>query len=140
MQEIDPLREACRRRRVPVTTQRRVVYELLAAREDHPTADAVYAAVRRRMPGMSRATVYRILSAFVEWGLAGRVFSKRRGARFDGNALPHHHFLCTHCDRVADCGPAGVRVTLPSLSRGYRVRGFSVVFRGLCPDCSRKER
>ena len=41
----------CRRRGLAVTVQRRTVFEELAGRRDHPTADQVYDAVRGRLPG-----------------------------------------------------------------------------------------
>lgn len=142
MHPTEALRVACRRRGLPLTAQRKTVYESLCRRGDHPTADDLFLAVRGRVPGISRATVYRILTALVDWGLAGKVSSDRRGARFDGNLHPHHHFQCSRCDRVLDCAAETVRVSPPPsrLRGGFRIQGYSVVFRGLCPDCSRKER
>lgn len=134
----DLLREACRRRGLPVTAQRKAIFETLRGREDHPTADQVYEAVRERLPGVSRATVYRVLSAFVEWGLADKLHAGLRGARFDGNRAPHHHLVCVRCDRVTDWDEP-VRVSPPRRAKGFRVERASVVFEGTCSTCSRKE-
>lgn len=136
----DVLREACRRRGVPVTAQRKVIFEILCGREDHPTADQVYETVSERLPGVSRATVYRVLATFVEWGLAAKLHAGLRGARFDGNRTPHHHLVCVRCDEVVDVEDPGIRVTAPRRAKGFRIRAASVVFEGTCSDCSRKER
>lgn len=130
--------EACRRRRLPLTQQRRIVFEALALRYDHPTADQMFRAVRRRLPGISRATVYRALEDFVRWGVARKISSARRGARFDGNVRTHHHLLCLRCDRMVDCEERGPRI--PRQKAGFRIHDYSVVFRGICSTCRRKER
>ncbi len=52
---------------VPFTVQRRAVWESLARRKDHPTADDVFESVEERMPGVSRTTVYRSLETLVQW-------------------------------------------------------------------------
>ena len=65
--------QRCRERGVPVTWQRSAVYEALSAREDHPTADDLYEELAPKVPGLSRATVYRVLETVVGLGLASRV-------------------------------------------------------------------
>jgi Fe2+ or Zn2+ uptake regulation protein len=50
----DVLAVACRTSGLPVTVQRRAIFELLAGRTDHPTADQVWEAARQRLPGVSR--------------------------------------------------------------------------------------
>lgn len=132
------LSDACRRQHLPVTQQRRTVYEALTARHDHPTADQMYDDVRTRLPGISRATVYRVLGDLVRWGLAQKLSSGRRRARFDGNVHPHHHLVCLRCDRMIDCEERGARA--PRRKMGFHIREYSVVFRGWCPTCYRKER
>ena len=73
----------CRRRGLAVTIQRRTVFGELAGRKDHPTADQVYDAVRGRLPGLSRTTVYRVLETLVDAGLARKVHHAGGVARFD---------------------------------------------------------
>ncbi len=41
---------------LPVTIQRRAVFEAILERQDHPTAEQVYRAVRRDLPQISRMT------------------------------------------------------------------------------------
>src|SRR6266536_5829251 len=50
------------------TRQRRLIYEAVAATDTHPTAEWVYAVVRRAMPRVSLETVYRNLSRLVAEG------------------------------------------------------------------------
>jgi Fur family peroxide stress response transcriptional regulator len=127
----------CRRRGLALTIQRRAVFEELAERKDHPTADQVYDAVQPRLPGLSRATVYRVLDALVEQGFARRVQQARGAARFDPVTERHHHLVCDGCGRLADLDDSAVpAVRLPDARRsGFRIDDYTVSFSGLCKSC-----
>jgi Fur family peroxide stress response transcriptional regulator len=92
----------CRQRGVAVTPQRLAVIRALLAAENHPSADEIGTAVRRRHPHVSLATVHRILEQFCEVGEARKVTLLHDVARYDGNVGPHHHILCVRCRRVQD--------------------------------------
>ncbi len=136
--KLHELEVACHRRRLPVTVQRRVIYETLLRRSDHPTADQLYADVRRRLPGISRTTVYRVLETLVELGLAMRIPNRQAVVRYDPNTEQHHHVICVLCDRVEDL--EGVPLAERPIREQAEVTGFEVldctmVVRGVCPDC-----
>ena len=67
------LEVACRHRGVPLTVQRRLILQALAGRHDHPTADQILQQVRKRLPEVSRTTVYRVPETFVDLGLAVKI-------------------------------------------------------------------
>src|SRR3989441_7060695 len=90
-----------RARGLRLTRQRRIILEVVRATDAHPTAALVYWRVRRRLPRVSLATVYRNLRT-----LAAEGFLTERadpsGVRFDGNTAPHDHFTCVACGRIYD--------------------------------------
>jgi len=130
----------CRRRGLALTVQRHAVFEELAVRRDHPTADQVYEAVRDRLPGLSRTTVYRVLETLVEAGLARKVQHVDAVVRFDPVTERHHHLVCERCGRLVDLDDAQVqRVALPSVGKtGFRIKDYSISFVGLCATCARQ--
>jgi Fur family peroxide stress response transcriptional regulator len=132
----------CRRRGLAVTVQRRTVFEALSARRDHPTADQVYDAVRGRIPGLSRTTVYRVLEALVEAGFVRKVHHAGGVARFDPVTQRHHHLVCEACGRLVDLDDAAVpALRLPEArGSGFRIKDYSVSFLGLCGACTRAKR
>lgn len=127
----------CREQGLPLTVQRRVILEELAGRTDHPTADQLYAAVKPRLSGVSRTTVYRVLDAFVRLGVARRISTPDCSVRFDAEMGEHCHVHCLSCGKVADLdNPLYGQVPVPEIdSRGFAITGYSIHFRGLCAEC-----
>jgi Fur family peroxide stress response transcriptional regulator len=134
------LETACRSEGLPVTVQRRAIYELLAGRTDHPTADQVWEAARVRLPGVSRTTVYRVLDTFVRLGLVVRTPHPGAAVRFDPRTERHHHLVCTVCHRVLDVESSRLdAVALPDTATlGFEIDDFSVHIRGVCAACRRR--
>ena len=127
----------CRRRGLALTVQRRAVFEELSTRRDHPTADQVFDAVQRRLPGLSRTTVYRVLETLVGTGFAQKVHHPDAVVRFDPMTGRHHHLVCETCGSLDDLGDSAVpRVPLPDPSgTGFHIRDYSGSFSGLCAKC-----
>ena len=94
--------DECRRRGMRVTAQRLAVYRVLAEDATHLTADSVYARLRVGMPGLSLATVYRILDSLEQEGFVRRVSTTGGVARFDANMTPHQHLVCRLCGCITD--------------------------------------
>jgi Fe2+ or Zn2+ uptake regulation protein len=125
-----------RARGLRLTAPRRVILEVVRSTDEHPSAAAVYRAVRDRLPGVSLATVYRNLRLLAARGL----LAERPGLdalRFDGNTAPHDHFTCVGCGRVYDLPPqAPVRVRDRVRARtGFEVLGHCMEFFGRCARC-----
>jgi Fur family peroxide stress response transcriptional regulator len=132
----------CRQRGVPVTPQRLAVIRALLASENHPSADEICTAVRRKLPHVSAATVYRILEQFCEVGEARKVTLLHDVARYDGNVEPHHHVLCVRCKRVHDIEMPAVDKFLegiPSLGQFALLR-CSLEIDALCRRCQITEK
>lgn len=129
--------QECRRRGLAVTVQRRAVFEELSGRRDHPTADQVFEAVQKRLPALSRTTVYRVLETLVETGFAQKVHHPDAVVRFDPMTGRHHHLVCEGCGRLVDLDDSAVdHLSLPDPSgTGFVVRDYSVSFSGLCSKC-----
>jgi Fur family peroxide stress response transcriptional regulator len=132
------LAEALRGVGLPLTLQRRLIFEAVRDRTDHPSADSIFEEVRRRAPGISRTTVYRTLDLFVRLGLIARAQHHDVGVRFDPRTDRHHHLVCVGCRKIVDFEDPGLnRIPLPASGHGFEIADYSVYFRGLCPDCRR---
>ena len=63
----------CRKGGLAVTPQRLAIIEALLGSAEHPRADEIFAAVRRRHPTISLATVHRTLETLCDIGEARKV-------------------------------------------------------------------
>jgi Fur family peroxide stress response transcriptional regulator len=124
------------------TEQRAAVFGFLRSTDSHPSADEVFLAVRRGLPGISLATVYKSLETLVGCGLAVKLTYSDGSARYDGRTDPHHHARCVHCGTVTDVAgqlPEGQFDLLQSGTRGFVVTGYRLELSGYCPGCAPSE-
>lgn len=131
----------CRAEGLALTPQRRLIFEAVLDSRDHPDADAVFEAVRGRLPGISRATVYRVLDALARIGVIDKALHAGATSRFDGNRAAHHHLVCVRCDLIIDI----IDERLDALPRpdtrrlGFLIADGQVQFRGICAACRKRE-
>ena len=119
-----------------LTRPRRLILETVRATDVHPSVAAVYRQVRRRLPRVSLATVYRNLRMLAAEGLLNER-ADIGGVRFDGNTEPHDHFTCVACGRIYDVPPLGapgVRARV-SARTGFEVLSQRIEFYGHCRAC-----
>ncbi|BCJ97196.1 Fur family transcriptional regulator [Anaerocolumna chitinilytica] len=119
--------------------QRESIKNYLATTKEHPTADMVYDNIRKVYPNISLGTVYRNLNFLVEQGSIIKISYGDGSDRFDGNVLPHYHFVCKECSAVED-------ITLPEGATEYLLKSAtenfdgtidasSTYFFGVCGKC-----
>ncbi len=84
------------------TAQRAAVFAYLEKVQTHPTAEEVYRAVRRRLPKISLATVYKALEALVEARLATKLNNGDGSARYDCRGEDHYHLRDIATGEVRD--------------------------------------
>ncbi|MHB2017516.1 MAG: Fur family transcriptional regulator [Candidatus Xenobia bacterium] len=130
--------ELCERLRskgYAVTPQRRTIFEVLEGVTHHPTAEEVFDEVRKRLPDVSLATVYKTLNELVAMGEILELNFHDDRARYDPKTRQHHHLRCQECGRLedvdADFG------ALPAPRHGFKVARYEVVFHGVCPECQK---
>jgi Fur family ferric uptake transcriptional regulator len=120
-----------------MTNQRQVVLEELLKLRSHPTAEELHQLVRRRLPKISMATVYRNLEILSSEGLAQKMDMAGAQRRFDGDTSNHYHVRCVACGRVEDVDFDPI----PNIEQAigdrsaYKVLSHRLEFIGLCPDC-----
>jgi Fur family peroxide stress response transcriptional regulator len=140
-QEIDEqvLREALEESGQRFTEQRAAVFRFLSSTDTHPSADEVFLAVRRNLPGISLATVYKSLETLVGCALAVKLTYSDGSARYDGRTDPHHHARCLACGKVMDIKGSIPEQDFDSLrqrAQGFTVTGYRLELSGYCAGCA----
>ncbi len=121
-----------------LTEQRAAVYRYLAHTDVHPTADDVLRAVRKDVPGISLATVYKSLETLVGCRLAVKLTYADQSSRYDGQTNPHHHAHCVICGRVRDLTGDISADEIEAFRRqaeSFTVTGYRLELSGYCSGC-----
>lgn len=112
------------------TLQRLLIASTLLERPVHMTAEQVLVAVRKRMPEISRATVYGTLQLFVRHGLLKELPIKGAATVFDSNPLPHHHLYNVDTGEVSDLPADTMQVLgLPTIADTLELSEVDVIVR-----------
>jgi len=136
--EAELFRQLCREHNCKCTAQRFAVYLHVCGNTTHPTVDQVWEKVRQEMPGITRESVFRILTELAEWGVITRL-DKIVNARFDGIPGNHGHFICRKCGAIADFPLPETLPVLPA-GTGFRMEHVELRIGGLCAACAEKKK
>jgi Fe2+ or Zn2+ uptake regulation protein len=132
------LRQRCVAHGLRLTPQRDILLHALSETTGHPTADDLVKKVRRVLPTVSHATVYRNVHELVEAGLIGTLERSGAAVQLEVNPDHHHHFECRRCGRVWDVYVDDVDVRLDkrrSPLNGFRIDRRDVWLHGVCARC-----
>ena len=77
-----------------MTNQREIILRELKKSKRHLAADELYDIVKKVMPRISLATVYRNLEILSEAGMIGKLEISGRQKRFDFDVSDHDHIYC----------------------------------------------
>ena len=140
MKTLPDFRELCHQHGLAATHQRQIIYETVLSLHGHPSPEAIYDKVRRKIPSISLATVYKNIQTFLESGMLREVSLHHGALRVEPNTHPHHHLVCIRCKSISDLdednlGPIRLMQKLPA---GFQVKRISVDVLGVCDACSSK--
>lgn len=121
-----------------LTGARRLVADLIAARDGLFTAADLVADARARRRRIGRATIFRALELLAELGVVERVdLPGGEHAYVPCEPAHHHHVICLRCGRVTEVGDCGAAEVAREVARasGYRVEAHRLELYGVCPGC-----
>lgn len=122
----------------PLTTQRRLVLEILHEAGTHLDAVEIYRRAGGRNRRISLATIYRNLHLFKEMGIVDEIrlddvhcyYEIKRPGR-------HCHLVCHLCGQVFELEtPLITELTREVEDRGFAVKRAVLHFEGCCGTCS----
>lgn len=122
---------------VKYSSQREAILRFLRTRKDHPTADIVFQHIRKDIPNISLATVYRNLNQLAAAGTILRLTTDGKTDHFDATVEPHFHFCCRGCKAVKDIDMEPVPELMGKATKAsnFKIEEATVLFSGLCDQC-----
>lgn len=119
------------------TTQRALVLETVKDLRCHATADEVYDNIVKKLPNISRGTVYRNLNLLSEMGEIRKVEMTIGADRFDHVCNEHYHAICLKCGRVFDVEMKYINDLDKNIkdTHGFEIKSHDIIFKGICHEC-----
>ena len=119
--------------------QREAIVKVLKSTSAHPSAEWIYEKVKKEIPNIGLATVYRNLRLLKEVGEVSEMHASNDTGRFDGNTKVHYHFYCDGCGKILDLDePIDSTIEIRIARRtGLKVTRHHLELGGLCLDCQK---
>ena len=113
------------------------ILDYLKGVKTHPSAEKIYSSVKKDIPSITLATVYRNLYKLEGQGLVSR-FQAGGETRFDAEERTHQHFVCRKCGKISDVFNEDISENaLSSARKTINADSVEVTFKGLCTQCSK---
>jgi len=126
-----------------LTTQRRLLLELIRDAEGHIDAKELYQSARARDESIGPATVYRSLNLFKELGLVDEMRLGKLRCYYEIKQSPEHqHLLCRGCGKVIEFQNPYFNKLIKAVQRehGFKITKAELYLEGYCPNCEEKEK
>ncbi|HJN56869.1 MAG: transcriptional repressor [Candidatus Woesearchaeota archaeon] len=125
-----------------LTNQRHEILDYLDNNKVHPTADRIYFEVRKKLPRISRGTVYRNLEVLSQKGFVKEVNAagtKKFELGVKSGMQSHDHFICRKCNKMVDVFFSDmdnrVLKQIKNKDHSLKVESMTINFSGLCNKC-----
>jgi Fur family ferric uptake transcriptional regulator len=95
-------REQLKKKGLRLTSQRKLVLEVLHHQDGPVSADMVYDLVHQIDLNLDRSTIYRTLDLLKEFGIVQQIQSNDRYHFYEhtGTTQPHIHMVCQKCGKI----------------------------------------
>jgi Fur family transcriptional regulator, peroxide stress response regulator len=138
--QFENFQNLCRQAGLSATHQRYLIFQTVSALRDNPTPEEIFEEVRRVIPSISLATVYKNIDTMVDRRMLRDISPNYGSRRIESTSAPHDHFVCRECRKVFDLARHTVpdTPTRDDLPSGATLEYCLVEFVGLCRACGRR--
>lgn len=129
----DRLREA----NISPSYTRVLIFDYLKTNHNHPNVDEIYKALSKKLPTLSKTTVYNVLKLFIEKDIARKVTISSSEDKYELAYEDHSHFKCEICNKLYDIPLVKTEYNIETLE-GFKVNNKEVLLSGICKNCHEK--
>ncbi len=122
------------------SVQRVAIMDYLLEHRTHPTIEEVYNYVKRKIPTVSKTTVYNTLRMFYEKNIALMITIDDHRVCYDGDIAPHTHFFCKSCKKVFDFESVDLPQYKGVIGKGFQIDDMQLYYKGICSTCLEKQK
>ena len=118
---------------VSPSLQRMEIYKYLVDWNNHPTVDMIYQALIKKIPTLSKTTIYNTLKLFIEKELVSEIIIDKNEVRYDADTNIHGHFMCEKTGTIYDI-EVDISKINPDFFKKAVVKEHHIYFKGECND------
>ena len=111
-----------REKGIKVTVQRLAICKYVLPRNDHPSADQIYQALKIDYPTISLGTIYKTLHLMRDLNLIQELGFKDGTIRYDPDLELHINLVCTSCGKIHDYKQHNIEVIWKKLLSNLEVQ------------------
>ena len=131
------LSQELRKRGFRITPQRTAILAFLHDSPGHFTPAELYETIRKSMPGITEATVYRTLEFLAGNDMVLASLTGNGHLAYEIAGHDHHHLVCRRCGRSVPIEHDQLLQLYEQIETGtgFRLTTSHLTFFGLCPEC-----
>jgi len=119
------------------TIQKTKILEYLCSVTSHPNAETIYNHVKKVIPSITLATVYRNLNLLAKNKKILKLEINNE-FRFDGDLSHHQHCICKKCGRISDGFNKKINeYALKNLNNNFKIDQVQIYYYGTCKNCKK---
>lgn len=123
---ISQLKDKLVEKGLKVTPQRIAILEAIYVLGNHPTAEMIREYIKNSHPGISTATIYKVLDAFGENQLVRKVKTEKDIKRYDGVMDHHHHLYSSESEEIKDYFNTELDRLLEDFFERHKISDFEI--------------
>ncbi len=105
----------------------------------HPTVDSIYSYLSKKIPTLSKTTIYNTVSLFVKKGILSAISVNGNELRNDFNTDMNIHLRCIKCEDIYDIKIKNDIMFLNNKKiDGHQILECQIYLKGICKKCSSK--
>ena len=132
---MEQVKSALNLKQIKPTYQRMEIYKYLRDNRNHPTVDMIYESLSKKIPTISKTTIYNTLEMLIQKGMVKPIVITGTEMRYDATTPQHHHFMCEKCGRIIDL-ELKCRYMGKMDVNGNVIKEMHCYMKGICRDCS----
>ena len=110
------------------------ILKIISESFEHLSADEVYEVLRKKYPGVVKATCYNNLNKLTDEGLIRRIVLENGACRYD-RIVRHDHLVCRKCGKIKDVFLKDMTSSLKK-ELGEEVESYDLKINWICSDCN----
>lgn len=135
MINIDNIELRLREKGLRATAQRLMICREIAS-AGHIDIDHLYERLKKVIPSLSLATIYKNMHSLVDKEIVSEVNITGKKTLYEINITPHIHHICSECGHVEDIPYDTMQITqdIPELN-ARKIEQVKITTIGICSQC-----